>query len=146
MSEPFHLGMPVHDLQAARDFYGGLLGFEEGRRSPKSCVFNAYGNQFVVHQIDGYEGAPAGRNNVDREDVPVPHFGVVLDVDAWKRLANKLTGHVDFIIEPTVRYKGTSGEQHTMFFRDPSGNALEFKAFQERQTGMFAPWDRHEAA
>ncbi len=145
MSEPFHLGMPVHDLEAAREFYREVLGFAEGRRSSRSCVFNAYGNQFVVHQIDGYTGQPAGRNNVDREDVPVPHFGAVLEVDAWKELAERLTGHVDFIIEPTVRYKGTSGEQHTMFFQDPSGNALEFKAFADREVGMFAPWDAEDA-
>ncbi len=132
--------MPVHDLEEARSFYGGLLGFSEGRRSAKSCVFNAFGNQFVVHEVEGYRGAPAGRNNVDRHDVPVPHFGIVLHPDAWQELADRLTGHVEFIIEPTVRYKGTSGEQHTMFFLDPSGNALEFKAFEDRDVGMFAPW------
>jgi extradiol dioxygenase family protein len=141
LSEPFHLGIPVHDVEAAREFYGRLLGFAEGRRSEQSCVFNAYGNQFVVHRVEGYVGTPAARNNVDRVDVPVPHFGVILEVSAWQKLAVRLTGEVDFIIEPTVRYKGTTGEQHTMFFRDPSGNALEFKAFQNRDVGMFAPWD-----
>lgn len=145
MSTPFHLGMPVHDLEAARAFYGGLLGWAEGRRSQRSCVFNAYGNQFVVHQVDGYEGAPGARNNVDRHDVPVPHFGCVLLPDEWQELADRLAGHVDWIIEPTVRYKGTSGEQQTMFFHDPSGNALEFKAFADRERGMFDPWDKDEA-
>lgn len=119
-----------------------MLGFAEGRRSEQSCVFNAYGNQFVVHHVEGYVGTPTARNNVDRVDVPVPHFGVILEVTAWQKLAVRLTGEVDFIIEPTVRYKGTTGEQHTMFFRDPSGNALEFKAFKNRDVGMFAPWDQ----
>ncbi len=141
MSTPFHLGLPVRDLEESRAFYGGLLGFPEGRRSARSCVFNMLGNQFVIHQVDGYEGQPAGRNNVDRDDVPVPHFGAVLLPDEWRDLAAKLDGKVDWIIEPTVRYKGTSGEQQTMFFRDPSGNALEFKSFQEREAGMFAPWE-----
>jgi extradiol dioxygenase family protein len=142
LSEPFHLGIPVHDVEAAREFYGRVLGFAEGRRSEQSCVFNAYGNQFVVHHVEGYVGTPTARNNVDRVDVPVPHFGVILEVTAWQKLAVRLTGEVDFIIEPTVRYKGTTGEQHTMFFRDPSGNALEFKAFKNRDVGMFAPWDQ----
>lgn len=132
----------MHDLEAARAFYGGLLGCREGRRSARSCVFDFHGNQIVAHQVNGYRGAAAGTNAVDQHDVPVPHFGLVLQVDAWKQLAAQLEGHVTWIIAPTVRYKGTSGEQHTMFFKDPSGNALEIKSFKDREIGMFAPWEK----
>lgn len=144
MSVPFHLGFPVHDLGAARAFYGGLLGCREGRRSAHSCVFDFHGNQIVAHLVKGYRGAAAGTNEVDQHQVPVPHFGLVLPVADWTALAHRLQGHVDWIIAPTVRYKGTSGEQHTMFFRDPSGNALEVKAFADAE-GMFAPWGTQDA-
>lgn len=142
MSTPFHLAMPVHDVDAARRFYADVMGCTEGRRSERSVVFNFRGNQFVVHQVDDYQGAAAGRNPVDGEHVPVPHFGVVLGLDDWQALADQLSGKVDFVIAPTTRYAGTSGEQRTMFFLDPSGNALEIKGFADPETAMFSPWEQ----
>ncbi len=127
---PFHLAFPVHDLAAARAFYGGLLGCAEGRSDAHWVDFDLYGHQLVAHLAPG--PGDATRNPVDGHDVPVPHFGVVLAWDDWHALADRLTaaGTV-FGIAPHLRFVGQPGEQATMFFRDPSGNALEFKAFRD---------------
>lgn len=128
---PFHLAIPVKDLNETRSFYRDLLGFEEGRSSDHWVDLNFYGHQVVLHMDEGKEVSSAS-NPVDGHDVPVPHFGVVLTMDDWKALAEKLKSHdVPFVIEPYIRFEGQVGEQATMFFLDPSGNALEFKAFQD---------------
>lgn len=128
---PFHLAFPVHDLAAARAFYGGLLGCREGRSSDHWIDFDLYGHQIVAHLSDAARPADA-TNPVDGHDVPVPHFGVVLTMADWQALADRLTAAgIAFGIAPHVRFKGQVGEQATMFFRDPSGNALEFKAFAD---------------
>lgn len=130
MAHPFHLAFPVHDLAQARAFYGGLLGCPEGRSSDQWIDFNLFGHQIVAHLTD--DRADAASNPVDGHDVPVPHFGVVLPMDEWRALAERLgDANVEFVIEPYVRFEGQPGEQATMFFRDPSGNALEFKAFAD---------------
>jgi extradiol dioxygenase family protein len=127
---PFHLAFPVHDLAAARAFYGGLLGCPEGRSSDAWIDFDLYGHQIVTHLAPG--SGDAASNPVDGQDVPVPHFGVVLTMDQWRALAAKLEGAgVAFGIAPHIRFEGQVGEQATMFFRDPSGNALEFKGFAD---------------
>ena len=131
MPPPFHLALPVHDIAAARAFYGGVLGCREGRSSERWIDFDLYGHQLVTHLVEGYRGGPAGHNPVDKHDVPVPHFGVVLAMDDWQALADRLAGHLDFVIAPHIRFAGETGEQATMFFHDPSGNALEFKGFQD---------------
>jgi len=132
---PFHLAFPVHDLAAARAFYGGVLGCPEGRSSDRWIDFSLYGHQIVTHLVEkaGDEGARAAAHNpVDGHDVPVPHFGVVLTMEDWHALAEKLeAAGTEFGIAPHIRFAGQPGEQATMFFRDPSGNALEFKAFAE---------------
>ena len=130
---PFHLAFPVHDLAAARAFYGELLGCSEGRSSDRWIDYDFFGHQVVAHMVDGVERPDAGDSNaVDGHDVPVPHFGVVLPWEHWHALADRLrTAGVEFDIEPHVRFKGEPGEQATMFLLDPSGNALEFKAFQD---------------
>ena len=128
---PFHLAFPVHDLQAARAFYGGLLGCPEGRSSPEWIDFDLFGHQIVAHLAPQECGLDA-TNAVDGDNVPVRHFGVVLPMAEWQHLADKLTAAgTRFIIEPHVRFKGMAGEQATFFFLDPSGNALEFKAFAD---------------
>lgn len=131
---PFHLAFPVDDLAASRKFYGELLGCEEGRSSDQWIDFNMFGHQIVAH----LQPKPAGddsadhSNPVDGHDVPVPHFGVVLPWEQWESLAERLkSANTKFEIEPYVRFAGEVGEQATMFFRDPSGNALEFKAFRD---------------
>ena len=125
---PFHLAFPVDDLAAARRFYGGLLGCPEGRSADHWVDFNLYGHQIVAHLAPAAIRARA-TNPVDGEDVPVPHFGAVLPMREWEKLAERLVeGGVDFVIPPTVRYAGLTGEQATMFLLDPAGNALEFKA------------------
>ncbi|MBY6016123.1 VOC family protein [Qipengyuania gaetbuli] len=125
---PFHLAFPVRDLAEARAFYGGLMGCREGRSSDEWIDFDFYGHQIVAHT--GGESGDRASNPVDGHDVPVPHFGVVLTMEDWQALADRLTAAgVNFAIEPTIRFKGQPGEQATMFFRDPSGNALEMKAF-----------------
>lgn len=132
MPQPFHLAVPVDDLAEARRFYGGLLGCAEGRSSPDWVDFDLFGHQLVAH-LD-HSGSPRRPvyNAVDGKDVPVPHFGVVLEWDQWHRLAETLrAAGVKFGIEPGIRFKGQVGEQATMFFQDPSGNALEFKAFRD---------------
>ena len=125
----FHLAFPVHDLAQSRAFYGDLLGCPEGRSSDAWVDFNFFGHQVVAHLAPD-ETRPAARNEVDGDDVPVRHFGVILSMDQWHALADKLkAAGTRFIIEPHIRFKGLPGEQATMFFLDPSGNALEFKAF-----------------
>lgn len=131
MTRPFHLAFPVHDLAAARRFYGEVLGCREGRSSERWIDFDLWGHQVVAQQVDG-PIRDAGANPVDGHAVPIPHFGVVLTMADWRSLAERLReAGVEFIIEPTVRFKGEPGEQATMFLRDPSGNALEFKAFAD---------------
>ncbi len=131
--QPFHLAVAVNDLQAARDFYGDILGCEEGRSSDLWIDFNFFGHQFVAHLNS--DPKPAKPNNlVDGKHVPVPHFGVVLDWENWQLLKSRLKQKkVEFIIEPTIRFQGQVGEQATMFFEDFSGNALEFKSFKKQQ-------------
>lgn len=129
--QPFHIAVAVHDIDKARFFYTDILGCSEGRSTPIWIDFNLYGHQFVTHLNPTMEIKKHHTNPVDGYDVPVPHYGVVLTMDQWNILANKLKEKdVHFIIEPYVRFKGQAGEQATMFFLDPSGNALEFKAFQ----------------
>jgi extradiol dioxygenase family protein len=133
MSElrPFHLAIPVRDLAEARSFYGTLLGFEEGRSSDRWIDWNFFGHQFVTHLCEGYK-ARHYFNEVDEHAVPSPHFGVVLNMTYWSSLATKLQEErIKFVVEPYIRFKGEPGEQATMFFLDPSGNALEFKAFAD---------------
>ena len=128
---PFHLAFPVHDLEAARAFYGGLLGCPEGRSAAQWIDFDFYGHQIVAHHDPGMVARPH-HNPVDGHDVPVPHFGAVLDMAAWERLAERMTAAgANFVIAPTVRFRGEIGEQATMFFLDPSGNALEIKAMRD---------------
>jgi extradiol dioxygenase family protein len=128
---PFHLAFPVDDLAAARRFYGGLLGCPEGRSAAHWVDFDLYGHQIVAHLAPDAAKASA-INPVDGEDVPVPHFGLVLPMAEWQKLAARLEGAgVDFVIAPTVRFAGQPGEQATMFLRDPAGNALEFKAMAD---------------
>lgn len=128
---PFHLAFPVHDLAAARAFYGGVLGCAEGRSSDSWIDFDFGGHQIVAH-LDPAARAVAVTNPVDGHDVPVPHFGIVLEMGDWQALAARVeAAGVRFGIAPHVRFKGKAGEQATMFFRDPSGNALEFKAFAD---------------
>ena len=142
---PFHLAFPVRDLSEARTFYGGLLGCPEGRSSEEWVDFDFYGHQIVAHLAP--EQCPAASSpepdpsrseaqrestsQVDGKSVPVRHFGIVLDMGAWQVLAERLNGQVDFLIEPYIRFQGEPGEQATMFFTDPSGNAIEIKAFAD---------------
>ncbi|MEN1680272.1 MAG: VOC family protein [Planctomycetota bacterium] len=135
---PFHLAVQVKDLAAAREFYGGLLGCSEGRSSESWVDYDFFGHQFVCHENRGLV-VEAFSNPVDSHDVPVPHFGVVLEVDDWNALAAKLkAAGVQFVIEPYTRFAGEPGEQSTMFLLDPSGNALEFKAFKDIAGQLFA--------
>lgn len=128
---PFHLAFPVHDLAAARAFYRDVLGCGEGRSSDHWIDFDLYGHQIVAH-LNPQAKAIAASNPIDGHDVPVPHFGVVLTMAQWTALADRLrAAAVSFGIEPHIRFKGQPGEQATMFFTDPSGNALEFKAFAD---------------
>lgn len=127
----FHLAFPVRDLQEARRFYGGLIGCPEGRSSPHWIDFDFYGHQLVAH-LSPEESSAQGTSAVDGHDVPVRHFGAILPLDAWEALAARLrAADIGFVIEPHIRFKGEVGEQATMFLLDPSGNALEFKAFAD---------------
>ena len=127
--QPFHLAIPVHELETARVFYRDVLNCSEGRSSEQWVDFDFYGHQLVIHCTG--EKSKNAHNPVDEKSVPVPHFGVVLQQEDWNRLAKRLKAkHIEFIIEPYTRFKGEVGEQSTMFFLDPSGNALEFKAFK----------------
>ena len=129
---PFHLAIPVNDLAAARAFYGGVLGCPEGRSAERWIDFDFFGHQLVVHLVEGSGAGDAGANPVDGHGVPVPHFGVVLTLDDWHALAERLqAAGTQFEIEPYTRFKGEPGKQATMFFRDPSGNAIEIKAFAD---------------
>lgn len=131
MHNPFHLAFPVHDLAAARAFYGGILGCPEGRSAETWVDFDLYGHQIVAHLAEGMS-RPAVENEVDAHQVPVPHFGVILTMAQWHELAQRLRhAGIKFVIEPYVRFKGEPGEQATLFILDPSGNALEFKAFAD---------------
>jgi extradiol dioxygenase family protein len=133
---PFHLAFPVHDLGEARAFYGELLGCKEGRSDKEWVDFDFYGHQIVAHLSD--QSAPKAANTVDGDAVPVPHFGVVLAMNDWRKLAARLEeASVEFVIAPTVRFAGQRGEQATMFFCDPSGNAIEMKAFAD-DANLFA--------
>ena len=126
---PFHLAIPVSSLDNARAFYGDVLGLPQGRSSNDWIDWNFFGHQLVTHEVESMPGL-AGENAVDDHAVPVPHFGVVLTMPQWQSLASRLeAAQIDFIISPYVRFKGQPGEQATMFFKDPAGNALEFKAF-----------------
>ncbi|WP_136248852.1 VOC family protein [Halomonas borealis] len=141
MLTPFHLAMPVRDLAEARRFYGELLGCPEGRSSDSWIDFDLYGHQFVCH-LDpslGEATRETHRNPVDGHGVPVPHFGVVLEMGDWEALVDRLTeAGIRFEIDPYVRFAGEPGEQATMFFLDPSGNAIEFKAFRDIAGQLFA--------
>ena len=129
---PFHLAFPVHDLAAARAFYGGMFGCPEGRSSADWVDFNLFGHQLVAHLDHSRQVHVQTTNPVDGHDVPVPHFGVVLSWDKWHVLAARLReAGTRFVIEPGIRFKGRVGEQAMFFLYDPSGNALEFKAFQD---------------
>ena len=129
---PFHIAFPVDDLAAARQFYGETLGCPEGRSSDEWIDFDLFGHQIVAHRKTGMEPRPAHHNAVDGHAVPVPHFGVVLTMPEWESLAERLKqAGMEFVIEPYIRFKGEVGEQATMFFYDPAGNALEFKAFAD---------------
>ena len=133
--QPFHIAFPVDDLEAARHFYGIILGCPEGRRADHWIDFDLFGHQIVAHLKP--TAAPRNRNDhdsnpVDGHDVPIPHFGVVLTMSQWKQLAERVrAANVPFVIKPTTRFEGQVGEQSTMFFLDPAGNALEFKAFAD---------------
>jgi extradiol dioxygenase family protein len=127
----FHLAFPVRDLEEARAFYGTLLGCPEGRSSPDWIDFNFYGHQIVAH-LSADEAGHRNTSAVDGEDVPVRHFGAILTLDQWQEMADRLrAAGTQFVIEPQIRFKGLPGEQATLFFLDPSGNALEFKAFAD---------------
>ncbi len=129
---PFHLAFPVHDLAAARAFWGGTMGCAEGRSSDQWIDFDFYGHQIVAHLSPDGRSSDAARNHVDGHGVPVPHFGVVLTLADFAALAERLRdAGVEFEIEPYTRFAGQTGEQRTMFFRDPSGNAVEIKAFAD---------------
>jgi extradiol dioxygenase family protein len=128
---PFHLAVPVHDLDAAREFYRAI-GAVPGVEQDHATIWNFFGHQIVTHVVAGYSAKAAGSNHLDLHNVPVPHFGLVLDVDAWQEMRARLeAAGTYFVIKPHLRYAGTTGEQWTMFLRDPSGNALEFKAFAD---------------
>jgi len=125
---PFHLAFPVDDLERTRKFYTNVLGCKEGRSSGRWIDFDMYGHQVVAHLVDEIDTVQT--NPVDGDNVPASHFGVILEMDDWNQLAERLTrSEIKFVIEPHIRFKGESGEQATMFFLDPCGNALEFKAF-----------------
>ena len=128
---PFHLAILVHDLEKALEFYGGVLGCSTGRESENWIDFNFFGHQLVTH-LDKSMNISDFTNTVDGDRVPVPHFGIILKKKNWDTLAKKLSAaNVEFIIEPRTRFKDNAGEQSTMFIKDPSGNALEFKSFQD---------------
>tara|TARA_Y100001968_G_C19021340_1_gene555297 strand:- start:84 stop:506 length:423 start_codon:yes stop_codon:yes gene_type:complete len=128
---PFHLAIPVDNIPVCRKFYKDILGCEEGRSSNHWVDFNLFGHQLVIHYKEKSK-EELHTNTVDGKDVPVPHFGVILEWDDFNKFSNHLIkNEVEFIIEPYIRFKGLAGEQATMFFKDPSGNALEFKSFKD---------------
>jgi len=128
--QPFHLAIPVDNIENSRDFYTNMLGFKEGRSNVKWVDYNFFGHQLVIH-LDNTRIREKNFNSVDGHEVPIPHFGVVLDWEEWKGFSKKINDlNIDFLIKPYIRFKGQVGEQATMFFLDPSGNALEFKSFK----------------
>ena len=128
---PFHLAIPVHDLKKSRDFYKNILGCDEGRSSDHWVDFNLFGHQLVIHYKEKSK-EKIKTNPVDGKDVPIPHFGVILEWNQFHNFSKKLIEKgVTFIIDPYIRFKGLAGEQATMFFKDPCGNALEFKSFKD---------------
>lgn len=130
--QPFHLAFPVKDLAETRTFYEGVLGCTIGRTSDRWIDLDFWGNQLTAHLTEGGD-SQAPTNHVDGKDVPVKHFGAILEMDEWKALSEKLKANgTEFVIEPYIRFQGEPGEQATMFFLDPSGNAIEFKAFKDR--------------
>lgn len=134
----FHLAIPVDDIAAARDFYGGVLGLDEGRSAQQWVDWNFYGHQVVTHLAPPRPAGSAAYNLVDSHPVPVPHFGLVLAIDQFHELADRMrTAGTRFVIEPYVRFQGEPGEQWTMFFLDPAGNAMEFKSFAD-ESQIFA--------
>lgn len=131
--QPFHLAIPVSDLEKARRFYKNILGCGEGRSSEHWVDFNFFGHQLVIHQKPKEEGSKSQNNSVDGKTVPIPHFGVVLEWDVFHEFASLLKAkEIQFEIDPHIRFEGEVGEQATMFFNDPCGNALEFKAFKDK--------------
>lgn len=139
---PFHLAVQVRDIDEAREFYGKKMGFPEGRSTEQWIDFNMFGHQFVTHlnpNIGKNGTLNSISNHVDGHGVPVPHFGVVMQFDDWQKFAERAKDFVDeFLIEPYIRFKGEVGEQGTMFFKDPSGNAIEFKGFRNIEQELFA--------
>ncbi len=138
MSRPrFHLAIPVDQIDEARAFYRDIMGFPVGRSAERWVDFDMFGHQLVIHEVPDGAGI-AGTNPVDGDAVPIPHFGALLELDDWQTLSDRLRhANVSFVVEPHVRFEGEVGEQHTMFFLDPSGNALEFKSFAD-DTQVFA--------
>lgn len=137
---PFHLAIEVKDLASSREFYGGLLGCSEGRSDDQWVDFDFFGHQLVCHvSLGDLSARPTAANPVDGRAVPIPHFGVVLEMAAWEKLAERLQrADVAFVVEPHIRFVGQPGEQATLFLLDPSGNALEFKAFRDIAKQLFA--------
>lgn len=130
--KPFHLAIPVNDLASARTFYSDTLSFKEGRSDTHWVDYDFFGHQFVIHEDKNHHPNPDAHSLVDGHEVPVPHFGVVLEWESFHEFAKQLKAkNIDFVIEPYVRFQGKPGEQATMFFKDPSGNALEFKSFKD---------------
>jgi len=128
--QPFHLAIPVDNIENSRRFYTNMLGFKEGRSDVKWIDYNFFGHQLVIH-LDNTRSRNKNFNSVDGHEVPVPHFGVVLEWNEWLSFSDKITKlKIEFVIKPYIRFKGQVGEQATMFFLDPSGNALEFKSFK----------------
>lgn len=126
---PFHLAFFVRDLDEARRFYGGVLGFSEGRSTERWVDFDCLGHQLSLH-LKADLTLPQGEGSVDGDNVPIPHFGIILDQSSWAALATRFTAAgIPFVVAPHTRFQGEPGEQSTMFFKDPSGNALEFKGF-----------------
>ena len=128
MIRPFHLAIPVSNLEKSKGFYKDILGCSLGRSSDKWIDFNFFKHQLVIHQSNSIQEQKY--NSVDGHDVPIPHFGVILDWEQWHKLSNRIKDQIEFVIEPYIRFKGKTGEQATMFFLDPDNNALEFKAFK----------------
>ena len=134
---PFHLAIPVHDLQVATQFYEEVLGCERGREDTQWIDFNLFGHQLVCHEVKGFR-IEASHNPVDGHGVPVPHFGIVLELEDWRSLRDRLQeAKISFVIDPYIRFEGQPGEQATMFFQDPSGHSLEFKAFANIESELF---------
>ena len=128
MIRPFHLAIPVSNLEKSRHFYKDILGCSLGRSSDEWIDFNFFKHQLVIHQSNSIQDPKY--NSVDGHDVPIPHFGVILDWEQWHKFYNRIKDEIEFVIEPYIRFKGQTGEQATMFFLDPDNNALEFKAFK----------------